>query len=101
MADLWEQFKDLILERLAAVEAAAAALESGTLDEEGDVRQRAELEAHRLAGSLGSVGFPEGSRIAMEIETLLREGPATLQAQAPHFLDLCAALRKTLEGPPV
>lgn len=100
MANLWEQFRDLIMERLAAVEAAAAALERGTLEEEGDVRQRAELEAHRLAGSLGSVGFPEGSRIAMEIETLLRAGPETLQAQASHFLELCAALRKTLEGSP-
>ncbi|HSB68516.1 MAG TPA: Hpt domain-containing protein [Candidatus Methylomirabilis sp.] len=100
MASLWEQYKDLILERVAAVEAAAAALERGTLEDEGDTRQRAELEAHRLAGSLGSVGFPEGSRIASEIERLLRGGPATVQAQASHFLELCAALRKTLESPP-
>ena len=97
-ARVWAQFHDMIFERLAAVEAAANALRSAALTPE--VRQKAVLEAHRLAGSLGMFGVTEGSQVAREIEHLLGE-QAVLAPEAPHrLMDLSATLRRLLEKGP-
>ena len=97
-ARVWTQFHDVIFERLAAVENAATGLRRATLTPE--VRQKAVLEAHRLAGSLGMFGLAEGTRVAREIEHLLAE-PAVLAPEAPHRLvELAAALRRELEKGP-
>lgn len=98
-ARLWDQFKDMVLERLATVEQAAAAVRQGTLGE--NLRRQAEVEAHRLAGSLGSIGFPDGSRIAQEIEELLQEGTSLVGTQASRLSDLTVTLRQTLDRRPV
>jgi len=95
---VWAQFRDLIFERLSAVETAANALRRATLTPE--IRQKAVLEAHRLAGSLGMFGLEEGTRVAREIEHLLSEN-AVLAPEAPHRLvELSAALRRELEKGP-
>ena len=99
LAGFWEQFKDTILERLAAVEEAAEAVRHGSLGD--DVRRRAEVAAHRLAGSLGTIGFPDGSRIALEIEGLLREGTLLVGPPASRLSDMTVALRQTLDRGPV
>jgi diguanylate cyclase (GGDEF)-like protein len=66
---VWERFKVPILERVAAIDEAIAALQTGTLTE--PLRSKAEQQAHKLAGSLGMYGFGEGSHIAREIEQAL------------------------------
>ncbi len=95
---LWEQFKGLVLERVAVMEQAAVALGGGSLEE--GLRRRAEIEAHRLAGSLGSIGFPEGTRISREIESLLHETATLSQERAPQLSSLVAALRQALPQEP-
>ena len=88
----------MIFERLAAVEKAAHALRRAQLTPE--VRQKAVLEAHRLAGSLGMFGLAEGTQVAREIEHLLGE-QAVMAPETPHRLvELSAALRKELEKGP-
>ncbi len=67
----WERFQTPILERLNTLEQAIAALQSGTLTEE--LRQKAEQNAHKLAGSLGMFGFAQGSRLAKDIEQWLAD----------------------------
>jgi HPt (histidine-containing phosphotransfer) domain-containing protein len=95
---VWEQFRNVIFERLAAVETAVTALRRATLTPE--VRQRAVLEAHRLAGSLGMFGLTEGTRVAREIEHLFAEN-AVLAPDAPRRLvELAGALRHELEKGP-
>ena len=97
-ARVWAQFHDVIFERLAAVETAANALRRATLTPE--VRQKAVLEAHRLAGSLGMFGLAEGTQVAREIEHLLSE-QGVLAPEAPHrLMELSAALRQMLEKGP-
>ncbi len=91
---LWEQFKGLVLERIATMEQAAAALGGGSLQE--GLRRQAEIEAHRLAGSLGSIGFPEGTRIAREIEGVLHDTASLSPARAPELSSLVVALRDAL-----
>jgi DNA-binding response OmpR family regulator len=53
-----ENFKAKVGSRIAVLKQAADALRKGTLD--AQLRQKAEQEAHKLAGSLGSFGFPKG-----------------------------------------
>jgi CheY-like chemotaxis protein len=98
-ARVWAQFRDLIFERMAAVEAAAVGVRLATLTPE--VRQKAVLEAHRLAGSLGMFGLADGTRLAREIEHLLDE-TAVLAPDTPRRLtELAAGLRQELEKGPV
>ncbi len=95
---LWEQFTGLVLERIAVMQQAAVALAGGSLPE--GLRRQAEIEAHRLAGSLGSIGFPEGTRIAREIEGVLHETASLTSASAPQLSSLVAALRDALPKEP-
>ena len=64
----WARGRDAQLRRVALLERAVVALLAGALED--DERQLAIGEAHKLAGSLGSFGLTEGSRLAAEIETL-------------------------------
>ena len=71
---MWEEARPRIMGRVAVLEAAAAAATDGGLDP--TTRREAEGEAHKLAGSLGMFGFPTGTDIAREIETMLEgDGP--------------------------
>jgi HPt (histidine-containing phosphotransfer) domain-containing protein len=69
VARLWAQKKNVTLSRIAVLEQASSALASGLLPPE--LRAQAAGEAHKLAGSLGTFGFPEGSRLARAMEELL------------------------------
>lgn len=63
---LWEQFKHPSLERLAVLDQAVIALQSGSLPP--DLETQARYAAHKLAGSLGMFGFPQGSQLGQQIE---------------------------------
>jgi HPt (histidine-containing phosphotransfer) domain-containing protein len=97
-ARVWAQFHDVIFERLAAIELAANALRRATLTSE--VRQKAVLEAHRLAGSLGMVGLADGTQVAREIEHLLGEHAVQASEAPQRLVDLSATLRRMLEKGP-
>lgn len=70
IAELWESFKGPILERLTLLEDVIADLEQGTLSE--DMRQEGQRTAHKLVGSLGMFGYPQGSEIARLIEMIFQ-----------------------------
>jgi len=74
IAHLWERNRPLVEERLTLLESAARAATRGTLSE-GLRREAAEV-AHKLAGSLGMYGFPEGTAVAGELELRLETTPA-------------------------
>jgi len=92
------QFRDLIFERMATVETAVVGVRRATLTPE--IRQKAVLEAHRLAGSLGMFGLPEGTRLAREIEQLLDETAALALDTSRRLAELAAGLRRELEKGP-
>src|SRR5205085_10763484 len=92
LATIWAQFKPRTLDRLTTLDEAARALRAGSLGDE--LRQRAQHEAHTLAGSIGSVGFFEGSRLARQAERLLQDGAELGPAQAQTLMALAAALRR-------
>jgi CheY-like chemotaxis protein/HPt (histidine-containing phosphotransfer) domain-containing protein len=94
-AQVWAEYRNVILERMSAIDTAVTALRRAKLTDE--VRQKAVLEAHRLAGSLGMFGLMEGTRLAREIEHLFGD-QASIGPGTPRQLnDLAAGLRSILE----
>jgi diguanylate cyclase (GGDEF)-like protein len=98
MAGVWERFRGTIFGRVQTLEAAALALLEGTLTEEE--RRKAEREAHKLAGSVGTFGFAEGSAVARRLEHLFAGAAGARTADAPQAGDLVMALRRELERAP-
>lgn len=62
-------------------------------------QKKAKEESHRLAGSLGTFGYPRGSQIAREIEQMLMETKLT-EPQVFHFKELLIELKQELKKPP-
>lgn len=92
---LWEQFRPSILERMTSLDQAVAALKAGHLPNE--LRQAAAVDAHKLAGSLGMFGFPEGSRLGQAIEHWFQTSPTS--AAVDQLEPLVAALHQELQPP--
>ncbi|ACC81567.1 response regulator [Nostoc punctiforme] len=90
-----EIFKTKVGSRIAVLKQAADALRKGTLDVQ--LRQKAEQEAHKLAGSLGSFGFPKGSLLANEIEDLFQTQKSISQAKCFYLDKLLMELQRELE----
>jgi HPt (histidine-containing phosphotransfer) domain-containing protein len=96
---LWAKYSEKIFARVAMLEGACQALQKNCLSEE--LRQEAKMAAHKLAGSLGTFGHAEGSKLAGEMESILEEGGSRDQAQTDRLSELAESLRKELEhGPP-
>lgn len=94
-----ERFRPTFAKRVAGLERTTSALLAGDLSDE--LRQQARQDAHNLAGSLGTFGYPEGSRLAQQIEHLLMGQSALGQEEASQFKQLVSALGQELTKPPV
>lgn len=92
---VWERFREPTLKRVGAIEEAILALLEDRLGV--DQLRAAEREAHKLAGSAGTFGFPRASIIAREIENKLAGGSLG-QADAVGLSEQVLALRADLEG---
>ena len=97
IANIWEQYKEQTLRRVAVIERTVIALRERTLTAE--LRRQAQGEAHTLAGSVGSLGFSEGTRLAHEIESIFRANALIDQAQIERLSEMVASLRTELERP--
>lgn len=95
MNQLWQQYQRLMSQRLASVQAAAKAIETGSLSPQ--VRQEAAQAAHKLAGVLGMFERETGTLWAREIEQILLENQTWQPNQKNQFLDLVNKLTELLE----
>jgi HPt (histidine-containing phosphotransfer) domain-containing protein len=87
---IWARRREDVLGRVALIEAALAA------EPAPDERTEATRQAHMLAGSAGTFGFPHASDLARTIEHALESGaPVDDRMRAT-----AAALREELEGEP-
>ena len=93
LAALWSRHRAGNLARVEVLEEASASARRGDLGAE--LRARAEQAAHQLAGSLGTFGFPEGTRLARVTEGLLAEP----ELDARTLSEIVGALRDELDGP--
>ena len=70
IAQMRGNLKANFIEKVAIFDRAIAQLKSGTL--EGELREEAQAQAHKLVGSLGTLGLPKGSEVARQIEHLFK-----------------------------
>jgi diguanylate cyclase (GGDEF)-like protein len=96
VAKTWHRFKGRVSEQVSVLERATTALWGRSLDPE--LRQQARQEAHSLAGALGTFGFPEGSRLARQIEGLIQTG-GTGSEETAQLQQWVTALRQEIERP--
>jgi DNA-binding response OmpR family regulator len=96
---LLKRFRGTFNQQVAVLEQAKTALLAGNLETE--LQQAAKNEAHKLAGSLASFGYPEGSKLGRSAEHLLmKDRPFTAQEIA-RFSEVVTALQQELVKPPV
>ena len=73
LQELWEANRGTIAERISSVRLAHEHLLAGNLDT--GARDKAISAAHKLAGVLGTFGFPRGSELALQAQVLLEQTP--------------------------
>ncbi len=92
-----ERFRDTLNEQVAVLEQAKNVLLAGQTKE----LQAAKQEAHKLAGSLATFGYPDGSKLARSLEHLLMsDSPFTL-FEIERYCELVTALQQALAKAPV
>ena len=96
IAAVWERSRGSVMARVGVLEMASLAFQHKLFSE--DDRLQTMRDVHQLAGSLGTFGFAEGSRIAFEIERLLDAADHPDLEQGRRFAALVAELRAVLES---
>lgn len=95
---LWGRFREMMFERLKSIEmASGAALNNSMTDAQ---RGEALNAAHKLAGSLGTFGLGEGSKLASKLELMLEGAELLGSEQSRHLGELAKMLRKEMERGP-
>ncbi|WP_175528929.1 Hpt domain-containing protein [Granulicella pectinivorans] len=90
LATMWEKNLPVLRERVAVLDRAAQAALAGALHDE--LRVEAAAVAHKLAGSLGMFGYPEGTRVARELEVELGETNTTKAARLEELVHTLRAV---------
>jgi DNA-binding response OmpR family regulator len=100
---VWLKLKETLLETFVSFDRickdAIAVQASPNLALDPQLRQQVILEAHRLAGSLGSFGLPRGSELARHIENLLRAKASPTQDEALQLSEWVDALKQVVNQP--
>jgi HPt (histidine-containing phosphotransfer) domain-containing protein len=91
---LWQRYLPTMVLRLAAIQRAIETLEAGHFDRE--LTRTAALEAHKLAGSLGTFGLASSSGKSSQIEHLLSQ-PDSVQTMAPELRKLLDSIQHDIE----
>ncbi|MUG96047.1 response regulator [Scytonema sp. UIC 10036] len=94
-----EDFRNSFGLQVAVLEQAKTALLAGNFSKE--LQQLALHEAHKMAGSMGSFGYSEGSRLARRVEHLLIQDSTLTDEEVCQFSQLVTALQHELTKPPV
>lgn len=93
---LWVRFLPVILERVSALESAAAALAADELTREQ--LGAAQAAAHKLAGTLGTFNLQRGTDVARHLEQLCASANRPDGPFAARFSSLTAELRSLIEN---
>ena len=93
---IFEKSRAIIDQRVEALEQAVSALIGGNLGE--DQRAAAERDAHKLAGSLGMFGFPQGTGHARELERALALPGGPAAGETPRLAELVVEMRAELDA---
>ena len=98
VAEIRAKLRANFIEKVAVFDRAIAQIQTRTLEEE--LRREAQAQAHKLVGSLGTLGLPQGSEVARKLEHLFKAQnvlkPGSVQ-KIEEFLDL---LKQIFDRPP-
>ncbi len=94
---IWERAHAAIVGHIAALDAAATALASGSLAD--DERQEAGREARKLAAAAGTFGFWDAAAMSREAEIFLSGNDGLPPADLLRFKRIVADLRRQLTDP--
>jgi diguanylate cyclase (GGDEF)-like protein len=95
LADVWKRLQKRAKQQIEVLERFAASLTENCYSQ--DLQLQANQSAHSLAGSLGTFGFSEGSRVARQIEGFLKLGPALNASEIDQMQGLIAFLKQAIE----
>ncbi len=90
IAGVWQKYKTRVEQQVNVLLQAALALQNQDLTRE--LHSQATAEAHTLAGSLGTFGFGKGSKLARQIEDLLKASRVLDPDKIAQFNDWVKAL---------
>ncbi|MFN6568328.1 response regulator [Dendronalium sp. ChiSLP03b] len=93
VAEVWQRFSGRVDEQVKVLEQAAA-LNQKALNPE--LRAQAAQEAHTLAGSLGTFGLAEGSKLARKIELLLKSDKTLKPSEIANLQNWVKLLRQEI-----
>lgn len=93
-----ERFRGTFAADLALLLEFNQRLQAGELDP--TQQQTARQRAHQLAGSLGSFGYPQGSKLARSLEHLLLADLPWSAANRARYAETVIALQQELDNPP-
>ncbi|QLE59464.1 response regulator [Nostoc sp. TCL26-01] len=94
IAGIWHKFYGRIDEQVKVLEQVVIALFQEALNP--DLCLQATQEAHTLAGSLGTFGLPEGSKLARKIEQLLKSRNHLTSTDINNLQNWVQSLRKEI-----
>lgn len=94
IALIWEKNKSGISSQVDVLEDAVASLLEGSLPDE--LREKARGNAHKLAGSVGTFGFADGSALAREMELIFQNAAVLDDAKVFRLAELVVQLRTEL-----
>jgi DNA-binding response OmpR family regulator len=94
-----EKFRNSFVSQISVLQQAETALLANALTAE--LREQARQEAHKLSGSLGIFGYPQGSQLAHAAEALLANVALPYPLVVQQFPPLVAALQQELAHPVV
>lgn len=86
--EVWRAHRGTNLARIDAIERVALSVLEGGIDPVA--REGAAMDAHKLTGVLGTLGWAEGSKLALEAESVLRGGAPV---DAKRLAEIAVALR--------
>ncbi len=98
IAQMREKLKADFIEKVAMFDRAIAQLKSGSL--EGELRREAQDQAHKLVGSLGTLGLPKGSEVARKIEHLFKAENVLKPGNAEQIEEFMDLLKQIFDRPP-
>lgn len=93
---LWDKFQPTFETQMTTLEQVTATWQEGQLTPEQ--RHQGRQNAHKMAGSLGTFGLPDGSLLARQIETALEEDDRPYCS--PQFMGWVGLLRQELSQSP-
>ncbi|MEG4305804.1 response regulator [Microcoleus sp. D3_18a_C4] len=97
IAQMRENLKANFIEKVAIFDRALAQLKNGSL--EGELREEAQAQAHKLVGSLGTLGLPKGSELARQIEHLFKAENILKPGTAQQIEEFLHQLKQIFDRP--